>query len=77
MFGGYNTERPGFEPDENGSLIFGEKGNGVALVLEGDLKRMTVSHSVSSGNEIYAATSRRGDWEMDIQVEEIEMWLEV
>ena len=37
MFKGYNTERPGFEPNENGSLIFGEKGNGVALVLEGIL----------------------------------------
>lgn len=27
MFRGYNTERPGFEPNENKSLIFREKGN--------------------------------------------------
>lgn len=77
MFRGYNAERPGLKIDENGSLIFGEKGNGVALVLERELKRMTVFHSVSSGNEIYGATSWRGDWQMDVQVEEIEMWLEV
>lgn len=77
MFRCYNAERPGYEIDENGSLIFGERGNGVALVLDRELKRMTVSHSVSSGNEIYGATSWRGDWEMDVQLEGIEMWLEV
>lgn len=77
VFRGYNAERPGFKIDENGSLVFGEKGNGVALVLERALKRMTVFHSVSSGDEIYSATSWRGDWQMDVQVEEIEMWLEL
>ena len=41
MFRGYNAERPGYEIDENGCLIFGERGNGVALVLDRELKRMT------------------------------------
>lgn len=77
VFRGYNAEQPGFKIDENGSLVFGEKEGRVALVLERDLKQITIFHNASSGNGFYDVTSWGGNWEMNLQIEEIEMWLEV
>ncbi|KAI9927216.1 hypothetical protein ASPWEDRAFT_188343 [Aspergillus wentii DTO 134E9] len=61
---------------ENGELVFGQRGNGTSLVLQNDSKKAIVSHK-SSGQDgpMYAATSWRGDWEVEVEVEEIEMWL--
>ncbi|OJJ84732.1 uncharacterized protein ASPGLDRAFT_25395 [Aspergillus glaucus CBS 516.65] len=72
----WNTTRPGRELD-GGELVFGEKRNGVALVLQQDLKRAIVSHSVSGQHEpVYPATAWRGDWRIEIEVEDIEVWTE-
>lgn len=69
--------RPGWKIDRD-NLVFGESDNGVALVLEKDLKWMTVSHNTSKQNgPKYDATSWRGDWQVCVEVDEIEMWLEV
>ncbi|KAJ5091687.1 hypothetical protein NUU61_006557 [Penicillium alfredii] len=71
-----NGPRPGRELDGD-ELVFGQKGNGAALVLQQDLKRAVVSHSVSGQHEpLYAATTWGGDWRVEIEVEEIELWLE-
>lgn len=37
---------------------------------------MGVSHRVSE-NGMYGATAWRGDWKVNLQVEETEMWIEV
>lgn len=71
-----NTTRLGRELD-GGELVFGQKGNGVVLVLQQDLKKAIVSHNVSGQHEpMYPATAWRGDWRVEIEVEDIEVWTE-
>lgn len=76
VFRGDNAGRPGWKIDSDENLVFGERSNGVALVLGKDCKRAMVSHHVS-GKGMYGATTWRGDWQADMQVEEIEMWIEL
>ncbi|ODM21273.1 hypothetical protein SI65_04326 [Aspergillus cristatus] len=71
-----NASRPGRELD-GGELVFGQRWNGVALVLQQDVERAIVSHNVSGQNEpMYVATTWRGDWQLEVEVEEIELWIE-
>lgn len=72
-----NGSRPGWV-FERGELVFGERGNGVALVMNESLKRATILHNSSrqKGEPAYWATSWRGDWEEEVEVEEIEIWVE-
>ncbi|ODM15876.1 hypothetical protein SI65_08717 [Aspergillus cristatus] len=72
VFRGGNAVRPGWKIDSDENLIFRESSNGMALVLGKDCKRATVSHHVS-GKGMYDATAWRGDWQADVQVEEIEI----
>ncbi|KAE8340173.1 hypothetical protein BDV24DRAFT_175461 [Aspergillus arachidicola] len=70
-----NGPRPGHELD-GGELIIGQRGNGAALVLRQDSKRAIVSHIVSDQFEpMYAANTWRGDWQIEFDVEEIELWM--
>lgn len=45
-------------------------------MLRKECKRATVSHHIS-GKGMYNATAWRGDWQADMQIEEIEMWVEL
>ncbi|RAL08203.1 uncharacterized protein BO97DRAFT_428514 [Aspergillus homomorphus CBS 101889] len=68
--------RPGYRLDEvDGTLVFGEQGKGVQVVLDNDLSRMKVMHVAQTGG--YQARQRRGDWSMEVDVQEIEIWDEV
>lgn len=68
-----NASRPGPELD-GGELVFGQRNNGVALVLKQDLERVTVSHNVSGQNKpMYVATTWRGDWQVEVEVGETEL----
>ena len=70
-----NGPRPGHELD-GGELIIGQRGNGVALMLRQDSKRAIVSHNLSEQFEpMYAANMWRGDWQIEFDVEEIELWM--
>lgn len=72
-----NGNRPGWVM-ENGEDIFGQRDNGVALVLDRDLRRASISHNPSGRKRepAYRATSWRGDWQEEVEVEEIEIWVE-
>ncbi|OGM48430.1 hypothetical protein ABOM_003428 [Aspergillus bombycis] len=71
-----NGLRPGHEFD-GGELVLGQRGNGVALVLRQDSKRAIVSHNVSDQFQpMYAANTWRGDWQIEFDVEEIEIWIQ-
>lgn len=74
VFRGDNAGRPGWEICSQ-SLIFGKKDEGMALVLEEDCKRAALFHNIS-GDGLYEATAWRGTWQVDVQIEEIEMWVE-
>ncbi|PYH43527.1 uncharacterized protein BP01DRAFT_100140 [Aspergillus saccharolyticus JOP 1030-1] len=79
VFPGSTAEipRPGYRFDaREGTLVFGEDGKGVQLVLEKDLKRMSVRHVVSTKGG-YQAREWRGNWTMEVEVHEIEIWDEV
>ncbi|KNG83014.1 hypothetical protein ANOM_009595 [Aspergillus nomiae NRRL 13137] len=71
-----NGPRPGHELD-GGELVIGQRGNGAAVMLRQDARRAIVSHNVSDQFQpMYAANTWRGDWQIEFDVEEIEMWLE-
>ncbi|KAE8377052.1 hypothetical protein BDV26DRAFT_264332 [Aspergillus bertholletiae] len=68
--------RPGHELD-GGELVIGQRGNGAALMLRHDSKRAIVSHNVSDQfKPMYAANNWRGDWQIEFDVEDIELWIE-
>lgn len=75
VFRGDNASRPGWNIDSDENPILGEA-NGVALVLGKDCKRARISHHFS-GKGMYNSTAWRRDWQADMQVEEIEMWIEL
>lgn len=68
--------RPGWVL-ERGELVFGERYNGVVLVLAKDLKRAALFHNSSGQTEkpTYRATPWRGDWQEEV-VDGIEIWVE-
>ncbi|EAW15022.1 TLD domain-containing protein [Aspergillus clavatus NRRL 1] len=71
-----NGTRPGWIL-ANDVLLFGSRGNGVTLSLSKDLKQATVSHSASlQGKPMYQPSAWRGDWQEEVRVEEIEIWVE-
>ncbi|GAB1197173.1 hypothetical protein APSETT444_006464 [Aspergillus pseudonomiae] len=70
-----NGPRPGHELD-GGELVLGQRGNGAVLVLRQDAKRAIISHNVSDQFQpMYAANAWRGDWQIEFDVEEIEIWI--
>lgn len=77
VFRGDNAGRPGWEIGSDRSLTVGERDKGVALFLGKDCKQTTLFHHVS-GKGLYEATAwRRGDWQVDVQFEDIKIWIEV
>lgn len=71
-----NNTRSGHELDE-GKLVIGQKGSGISIVLQQDLKKAIVFHGISGQHEpMYLATAWRGDWRVEIEVEDIEVWTE-
>lgn len=56
------------------SWFLGKKGNGAMLVLQLDSKKANVSHNVSGQLEpVYAATTWRVDWQVEVEIEDIEL----
>lgn len=75
-----DSHHSGWEADGDENLVFGKRSSGgVLLVLGGDLKKATVSHDASGQSEAshYRATVWRGDWGVDIDVEDIEVRVEL
>lgn len=71
-----NAPRPGRELN-GGELVFGQRGNGAMLALQQDSKKAIISHNVSGQHEpMYAATAWRGDWQVEVEVEDIALWIE-
>lgn len=68
-----NALRPG-RGLNRGELVCGKRGNGAMLALQKDSKKATFSHSVSGQHgPMYAATPWRGDWQVEVEVEDIEL----
>ncbi|EYE94197.1 uncharacterized protein EURHEDRAFT_413418 [Aspergillus ruber CBS 135680] len=63
---------------ENGKAILGQRDNVVELVLTRNLTRANILNDSSAQIEepAYRATSWRGDWQDEVEVEEIEIWVE-
>lgn len=67
----------GNAPRTGRELVFGKRGNEAILVLQQDSKKAIVPHNVSGQHEpMYAATAWRGDWQVEVEVENIELWIE-
>lgn len=82
MFWGSDADAnyQGQEVDGDENLVFGKRDSGgVVLVLGRDLKRVTVSHDASGQSEAsaYRVTAWRGDWGFDVDIEDIEVWVEL
>lgn len=54
-------------------MVFGEAGKGVQFVLEKNVLRMSVTHVVAERGG-YRAREWRGDWTMEVEVQEIKIW---
>lgn len=47
------------------------------IALRQDSKKAIVSHNISGQHEpMYAATAWRGDWQVEVEVEDIALWIE-
>ncbi|EFE32160.1 uncharacterized protein ARB_01051 [Trichophyton benhamiae CBS 112371] len=67
---------PGWTSTED-NLCFGNRANGVAFDIENDLRNATVSHTVDRKQEpVYNPSSWRGNWQMKLDIEEVELWVD-
>lgn len=65
--------KPGWEVIGE-ELCFGERDGGVALALEKDLGRAILMQNVDGKEGVYEATEWRGNWNLQVEVKEFEIW---
>jgi hypothetical protein len=53
---------------------FGENGKGVAVGLIDGLRKAKISHIGEGEDGTYEATKWRGNWELEIEIEHVEVW---
>ncbi|CRG83594.1 hypothetical protein PISL3812_00948 [Talaromyces islandicus] len=70
--------KPGWTVN-NGTVMFGQ-GYGVVMTLKDDMRRAEISHHVAkaSGDEgSFRSNKARGNWTLELEIAEIEIWSEV
>ncbi|KAM5438265.1 hypothetical protein MferCBS31731_005126 [Microsporum ferrugineum] len=71
-----NRGSPGWKIVED-SLCFGNRENGFALELSSGLRSAAVFHNVDGKQQpVYNASKWRGNWQLEFEIEEIELWFD-
>ncbi|RDL33726.1 uncharacterized protein BP5553_08094 [Venustampulla echinocandica] len=70
-----NIGKKAWTVGSDNELCFGEKGQGFSMRFVDGLKRLNVIHKVGVHEEsIYQATEWRGSWEMEVEIDKVEVW---
>jgi hypothetical protein len=67
-----NVGKKAWTCSKDAELWFGEQGAGFAMGLINGGRRLSVLHKGSKG--VYQTTAWRGDWELNVEIERVEVW---